>query len=99
MLYSDYNCFWFFRKEMEFMRLLYWYTRFLDKKGNSRKYHGLYEFELNLSNNMKYHYDVNTCTFSHEKHDTPLSENFWGNEPLYNINAIVGQNGACRNRR
>ena len=75
------------------MRLLYWYTRFLDENGNPRKYHGLDDFELNLSTDMKYHFDVNTYTFSQEPYSTPLPKYFWGNKPLYNINAIVGKNG------
>lgn len=75
------------------MRLLYWYTRFLDENGNPRKYHGLDDFELNLSTDIKYHFDVNTYTFSQEPYSTPLPKYFWGNKPLYNINAIVGKNG------
>ena len=75
------------------MRLLYWYTRFLDENGNPRKYHGLDDFELNLSTDTKYHFDVNTYEFTQEPYKTPLPENFWGDKPIYNINAIVGQNG------
>ena len=75
------------------MRLLYWYTRFLDENGNPRKYHGLYDFELNLSTDTKYHFDVNTYEFTQVPYETPLPENFWGDKPLYNISVIVGQNG------
>ena len=75
------------------MRLLYWYTRFLDENGNPRKYHGLYDFELNLSTDTKYHFDVNTYEFTQEPYKTPLPENFWGDKLLYNINAVVGNNG------
>ena len=48
------------------MRLLYWYTRFLDENGNPQKYHGLDEFELNLSTDTKYHFDANTSVFTQE---------------------------------
>ena len=75
------------------MRLLYWYTRFLDKNGNLKKYHGLDYFELNLSTNMKFHFDVNTHKFSQEQYLTPLPDCFWGDRQIYNINAIVGKNG------
>ena len=75
------------------MRLLYWYTRFLDENGNPQKYHGLDEFELNLSTDTKYHFDANTSVFTQEPYKTPLPEKFWGDKPLYNINVIVGQNG------
>ncbi len=36
------------------MRLLYWYTRFLDKLGNPRIHHGLKSFELNFSTQTRY---------------------------------------------
>ena len=75
------------------MRLLYWYTRFLDENGNPQKYHGLDEFELNLSTDTKYHFDANTSVFTQEPYKTPLPEKFWGDKPLYNINAVVGNNG------
>lgn len=75
------------------MRLLYWYTRFLDVNGNPRKYHGLDDFELNLSTDTKYHFDENTYELLHEPYRTPLPKYFWGNQPLYNFCAISGQNG------
>ena len=75
------------------MRLLYWYTRFLDENGNPRKYHGLDDFELNLSTNAKYHFDADAYEFKQVPHDVPLPKQFWGYKPLYNINAIVGKNG------
>ena len=75
------------------MRLLYWYTRFLDRNGNIRQHHGLNDFELNLSTDAKYHFDVNRYEFLQEPYSTPFPEKFWGDKPLYNINAIVGQNG------
>lgn len=75
------------------MRLLYWYTRFLDKLGNSRIYHGLKSFELNFSTQTRYHFDSEKQKLIQEPYDTPLPHDFWGNQLLYNISAIVGNNG------
>lgn len=79
--------------EVNSMRLLYWYTRFLDKFGNPRIYHGLKSFELNFSTQTRYHFDSEKRELVQEPYDTPLPHDFWGNQLLYNINAIVGNNG------
>lgn len=76
------------------MRLLYWYTRFLDADGKTREYHGLKEFELNLSTTEEYHYKPNTNTFEYKPHSNPLPKDFWGHQLIYNLNVIVGNNGA-----
>ena len=75
------------------MRLLYWYTRFLDQKGNLQKYHGLGDFELNFSTDTKYHFDAEKYELSEHSYQTPLPERFWGDPPLYNVNAVIGKNG------
>ena len=77
------------------MRLLYWFTRFLDGNGNNTQpYHGLREFELNLSTHMEYHYNPETHLFSEKPYSAPLPDRFWGDPLLYNLNVIVGNNGA-----
>lgn len=76
------------------MRLLYWYTRFLDEDGNPKKYHGIKYFELNLNTDKKYSFNCIERKLSEKPIKTPLPHGFWGNKPLYNINAIVGSNGA-----
>lgn len=76
------------------MRLLYWYTCFLDSSGKPTEHHGIEQFELNLNTDTKYSFDRETRIFSKEPLKTPLPHGFWGRKPLYNINVIVGSNGA-----
>ena len=76
------------------MRLLYWYTRFLDKLGNPRIHHGLKSFELNFSTQTRYHFDANNRVLQQKLYDTPLPQEFWSDSILYNINVIVGNNGS-----
>ena len=75
------------------MRILYWYTRFLDKSGNSSRYHGLEEFELNLSIDTRFHYDYKNHCISQSKEGPTLPINFWGNG-IYNVSVLTGDNGA-----
>lgn len=76
------------------MRLLYWYTRFLDMDGQSREYRGIREFELNLGVRSAFHFDAVCRTLTETPYQAPLPELFWGKKPLYNLNVIVGNNGA-----
>ena len=75
------------------MRLLYWYTRFLNSQGEQTKYHGIEEFELNFSRDTKYHFNKETYELTETPYSTPLPDNFWGDPLLYNVNVIVGENG------
>jgi energy-coupling factor transporter ATP-binding protein EcfA2 len=76
------------------MRLLYWYTRFLDKHGNPRIHHGLRSFELNFSTQTRYHFDADNRILQQDHYNTPLPPKFWSERVLYNINVIVGNNGS-----
>ena len=76
------------------MRLLYWYTRFLDKYGNPRIFHGIKSFELNFSTQTRYHFDADNGVLQQKFYDTPLPQKFWSDRILYNINVIVGNNGS-----
>ena len=75
------------------MRLLYWYTRFLNSQGEQTKYHGIEKFELNFSRDTKYHFNKETYELTETPYSTPLPDNFWGDPLLYNVNVIVGENG------
>lgn len=75
------------------MRLLYWYTRFLSPDGKKFAFHGLEEFELNLSTNAQFHYCRLTNSLLCEKVQTPLPDGFWG-KGIYNLHVLTGSNGA-----
>lgn len=71
------------------MRILYWYTRFMTE---TRSFHGLEKFELNLGTQTQFKYDPETHHISQKKSAPELPEGFWG-KGIYNINALVGNNG------
>ena len=75
------------------MRILYWYTCFLNTKGEPREYRNLPEFELNLGTKRRYHFDSDSKTLTSASLDPPLPADFWG-KGLYNLNALVGENGS-----
>ena len=75
------------------MRLLYWFTHFLDGNGRPSRYHGIEQFEINLNTHTRYHFNAESRELSQEAFETPLPKGFWGNAPLYNLNVIVGDNG------
>ena len=71
------------------MRILYWYTRFMPEK---QRFHGLDIIELNLGTQTRFKYDPETHRISQNKSTPELPEGFWG-KGIYNINALVGNNG------
>lgn len=83
------------------MKLVYYYIQFLDEKGEPKDYRGLDQIELNLSTTDKFSFDTTTNTLRCKERETPLTANFWTNNEInpnqrniYNINAIVGENGS-----
>ena len=75
------------------MRLLYWYTRFLNSKGSDRKYRGLTHFEINLSTTERFHFDSGDSQFISASLEPPLPSGFWGGN-IYNLHVLTGNNGA-----
>ena len=76
------------------MRILYWYTRFLTDKKEQGNYRGLNSFELNLSTKERFRFDGETRVFTCNALEPPLPDKFWGASPLYNFNALIGENGS-----
>ena len=71
------------------MRILYWYTRFMTE---TQRFHGLEKFELNLGTQTRFKYDPKTHHINQNKSTPKLPKGFWG-KGIYNINALVGNNG------
>lgn len=88
------------------MRLLYFYTEFLDDCGNAKPFRGLDQIELNLSCEDNFHYDKITNSLYRTARKKPLPKNFWENEQLKNkpdieiqpnirnLNVLAGENGS-----
>lgn len=75
------------------MRLLYWYTRFLNSEGSEREYRGLTHFEINLSTTERFHFDPEVSLFTSASLEPPLPSGFWGGN-IYNLHVLTGNNGA-----
>ena len=75
------------------MRLLYWYTQFLNSDGSQRQYRNLTHFEINLSATDRFKYDSAKNEIICIPLDTPLQSGFWGNK-IYNLNVLTGNNGS-----
>jgi hypothetical protein len=51
------------------MRLLYWFTHFLDGNGRPSRYHGIEQFEINLNTHTRYHFNAESRELSQEAFD------------------------------
>ena len=75
------------------MRLLYWYTQFLNSNGSERQYRGLTHFEINLCTTDQFKYDPEQNEIICMPLDAPLQSDFWGKK-IYNLNVLTGNNGS-----
>lgn len=82
------------------MRLLYIYIDFTQSGKNREGYRGHKQCELNFSTEYIYTMECNSkekknyCLQRKEKTEcSKIEQGFWGDERIYNISAIVGENG------
>ncbi|MGN0264389.1 MAG: hypothetical protein ACI4DX_08400 [Oliverpabstia sp.] len=82
------------------MRLQYLYLDFTKNGINQEGYRGYKQCELNFS--IETNYTMEPCSLEklhyclkqkEKKENNKIETGFWGDERIYNISAIVGENG------
>lgn len=83
------------------MKLLYIYFDFTQEGAKPEGYRGYKTCELNFGTEFRYHMEPptqNRCTYLLTRNERPewekIESGFWGNERIYNVSALVGDNGS-----